>query len=608
MKTPAFNSGAKRAMTQPIDENEFTESWYIYKVRSDGGAGDSEITGNMTKKDFVDYLLVSSGTTADVSFNIHLLPDNNFIDKDGNYSKLSIKKSSIRNSVQPTTDEYLSKLLFNGFMEAQTLTEFEEVSGNLFFISKNELTADTEGKVYGDQKIFILYGDESINDVSGKVKSTKITLSYFDSNVSRNNNNKLIKITYYLEPIVPMNAKYVVITPKTPTAMTPFFKVTNTEGDIEFAEYNTTYSEDANMWNFDYFSFETDGNDTALLNIYSPLEAEKRYFEWVSSVDNWSRSNTILNVQFSNPNLQAMGTYASSELSQDRYIPDAPYRYIQTTEDVGFGVNKFTPEFLDGRIRDYRFGGRNSAISQVAFNYTFSEDSSTDPRQFRASSNFKFNSRLYQYDVYHNKEVFVGAGRTSRLFFLNDGKLKKNIDIDVKHFFDGNLNIDGVVMNQTLADQITDNSASSIKDYIDTDLTGFVMVNSKDYHKEQDYITTPIAVAHPGGAQQDWIMNWIDGDKTYGKGVKISPQIFKNSYSSTEYEKRHVRELNNENQIFRIDFNMITGDYYLEYKDANFEPAKGLNAEGGLVPIPRILKKSPQYQNPLNTKVTIINI
>tara|TARA_R110002012_G_scaffold126384_3_gene278308 strand:- start:2081 stop:2686 length:606 start_codon:yes stop_codon:yes gene_type:complete len=201
----------------------------------------------MTKKDFVDYLLVSSGTTADVSFNIHLLPDNNFIDKDGNYSKLSIKKSSIRNSVQPTTDEYLSKLLFNGFMEAQTLTEFEEVSGNLFFISKNELTADTEGKVYGDQKIFILYGDESINDVSGKVKSTKITLSYFDSNVSRNNNNKLIKITYYLEPIVPMNAKYVVITPKTPTAMTPFFKVTNTEGDIEFAEYNTTYSEDANM-------------------------------------------------------------------------------------------------------------------------------------------------------------------------------------------------------------------------------------------------------------------------------------------------------------------------------------------------------------------------
>ena len=606
MKTPSFNSGAKRAMAQPIDKNEFSESWYIYRIRKDNG-GDADITGNMNKKDFVDYLLISDGTTGSVSFNIHLIPENNFRDKDDNFARISVKKKTISNSVQPTSDEYLSKLLFNGFMEAQTLTEFDEVSGDLFFISKNELLSNESGEVYGDQKIYILYNQEPVPDIAGNNKSTKIVLSYFDSNVARNKDNKLIKISYFLDPIVPTNAMYVVVTPKTPTALSPLFKITNTEGDVFFAEYDIEHSEDSGIWNFDYFSFETDQNNTSLLNIYSPLEAERKYFQWVFTITDWSVDNDDLSVQESNPNLQAMGTYSSSSLDQNRYIEDSSYRYIQTTEDVGFGVNKFTDDFLNNRIRDYRFGGRDSAISQVAFSYTYSEDSVVSPNNNRSSSNFKFNSRLYQYDIYYNKEVLVGAGRTSRLYFLNDS-VNKILDINQKDFFDGNLNIDGVVLNQALTDALTDTSANSIKDYSDTELSGFVMVNLKNYHQETRYITTPISVASPGGLQQDWIMNWIDGDKSFGKGIKVSPQLFKNSYASSEYEKAHVRKLEAENQILRIDFNVITGDFYIEYRDENFELAKGLNAEGSLVPIPRLLKKSPQYQNPLNTKVTIINI
>tara|TARA_R110002012_G_scaffold196258_2_gene364616 strand:+ start:733 stop:951 length:219 start_codon:yes stop_codon:yes gene_type:complete len=69
-------------------------------------------------------------------------------------------------------------------------------------------------------------------------------MSYFDSNVAKNNDGKLIKVSYFLSPIIPTNAKYVVITPTTPTALSPNFTVKDSDNNPYFASYDPNLSQD----------------------------------------------------------------------------------------------------------------------------------------------------------------------------------------------------------------------------------------------------------------------------------------------------------------------------------------------------------------------------
>tara|TARA_R110002012_G_scaffold196258_2_gene364615 strand:+ start:352 stop:549 length:198 start_codon:yes stop_codon:yes gene_type:complete len=65
----------------------------------------------MSKKDFVDNLLNTTESSGNVEAQIFLVPANEFSDKDGNFSKISMKNEGIRKVAEPSTDEFLSKLL-----------------------------------------------------------------------------------------------------------------------------------------------------------------------------------------------------------------------------------------------------------------------------------------------------------------------------------------------------------------------------------------------------------------------------------------------------------------------------------------------------------------
>lgn len=594
---------------------EYKEAWNIYRLTSGAQASDEDPTSALTAGEYVSKIFgnLSEGTQL---IRNYIVPATEFVDPITKESgKLRLKNNGIPIVGDPDVDSFFPKFLWKGFLQTYT-PQIVENQRTVYFLCKEDPIVDAIGKITRTDMFMLYYSGDKRNQ--GNHKQTKIVLSYIDSNVAKDSNDKYITMEFYTKPSQPSNAKYLLYKPKTNAIIGPNSFIVETDpgtGELEEKVLKVERTKTGNNllnWELVYprFKVPTDASFELKEVMWSEYKYMLEMRLNLKPSDDW---NSIPGVVEAGQGAQG---FMPTPLNNSYPTNDANDYYTYGTGELAtFGTSDILDSFRNHLTDDWRAGGSDSNLTQFPKNTVHSRQETAVWGVIRSVANWKNNSSYFLADIFDYTDKGLGVlGRYSSMSIFKteeafDKESKKKLFADL---LEGNGQINGLAFNTQIPSTIEENIANNINNL---DGESYAIVNSMG---NIDSVLDPIS----------WVYNnYTSAQATFGEtrfrlpdaaqtfpngGINMNRELFRDSnYSENKFDESAILfEIpgGDSNIIASFEVGIIGGTANFQWLDKNLEPAIGVNTDGEKVVLPSLQMPSPQRFGPLNGRAKIAYI
>lgn len=598
-----YNTMSRMVANRNINLSEYKELWNIYKLRADveGDAPDQSLTAG-------DYVQKIFGNLADgnnIVYN-YLVQAEEFVDPVTKESgKLRLKNNGIPVIGDPDVDSFFPKFLWKGFLQTYT-PQIIEKQRAVYFLCKGDPIYDEATGEITFTDMFLLYHSQD-NRNQGTHKQTKITLSYLDSNVAKDNNGAYVDMHFFLKPAQPSNVKYIEFTPKTNVILAPYSFIVNASGEEKVP---TIVKDKSGLSNWELIFPRFKKVSDAAFEIKEVMWSEFKYMrELRKSLKPSKDWNSIPGVVEAGQGLGEAspifdGNYPTSNRND--------YNFFTVMETVMFGASNIEDSFLDHLTTYWRAGGADSNLTQYPIDTVWSDDKDWAGLDNRDTANWKGNSSYFLGDIYRNKNSFLGAVARSDNVAIYESKVAFDEDARKELFISllkGDGQVNGLLFDTRIPSVIEETLVGDIElledeSYAIVNCMGNIDTVLDDF--SWDYNSYVAAKASRGDTR--FILP--DPKQTFPQGgINMDRELFRDSnYSETKFvESKLLLEIGGSDsyELNSFELGMIGGTSNIRYLDKDLNPAVGINADGEEIILPSIELASPQRYAPMSGRIKI---
>jgi len=549
-----------RDWTSPDDENYITESQFVSKIYNS-----------------------QNGIIAQ-----QLLESKKFIDPFTNEAGILKCKPEFRTpTLEFESNQYFQKFLFKDYIVTYSYTEAPN-QDQIFLATRREPKIDeSTGQIKGGE-VYLVYSRAGLPKSDGSIYETQYIFSRIDSNLATNLAGEFYQILFFIEPIQPINAKYIEFTPKTKgLTLTPnMFKI-QVGGGAQVKGGIASFGDEKDDGALDYQILDLwmDKINGIIVDHHSTIGQELLFMEEFYLAFN--KSNSLNNIGQHRTTIERVGISSTEnfDLASDYNV------WKQTSTFLG--SNEMSEEW-DDLISRFRLPEPYTQFDNSA---GISSETGVLDIQKRNTKLWENSNKLFFFDIFlfafnipviiNGVEPFVsrprenvntrGVTREQRLEFVNK-------------FIKGELVLGGLALNKDYPSTITDDFVSDIKAY-----TGegdkFVLLKGERFKELYNtpkfvyYASFPIYRAGIGGQVKNMRLPnpepTFAGGMLYNKAESQESKIGKSIYIE-------ILSGSDSNVINQLTISCANGTFDIRYLDSNLDQAVGINGDDEEARIPPI--------------------